>query len=287
MLSIYSTRRGSFFMENADHKSDSIQQLLRQVEDEPNNWGVRKKAALMLYGAERYLEAADVLWKAPEMPATDVDVAFSVKIVSRARPNRSIRLIYEVLRRNEGKAVKNVAMARALNMIGMPMLATRFYGAATAEDPDLFDLSFEKQMLWFDDSGRLLEEWGETDQEAKPPLSVPLQDFAGDMIDFEKLAQHAGENDEGESDLEPKVGTSPSAPTVVPTKAKPPGAPTTPLVMPKPLPSAGAPRANRPDDVKKGVGGSGAAVRKPDVGAPGKTSGLLKPGQGENEGHGG
>jgi len=251
-------------MENADNNSKMIQTLLAQVEDEPNNWGTRKKVALMLYQEERYLEAADTLWKAPEMPATDVDVAFSIKIISRARPNRSIRLVYELLRRNEGKPIKNKAMARALNMIGMPMMASRFYGAATSEDADLFDLSFEKQMLWFDDSGSLLDKWQESDQEAKPPLSVPLQDFAGDMIELGKLAEHAGENGEDRPDAAVTPADGPATPKLAPKVGAKAGNPTTPLVMPKPLagvkPAGGAPVPPKPKLNLQ----SGAAVRKPD-----------------------
>jgi len=154
-------------MDHSGNISDTIQQLLIQVQEEPNNWGIRKKVALMLYDTKQYLEAANVLWQAPEMPATDVDVAFSIKIISRARP--------------------------ALNVIGMPMLASRFYGAAMAEDAELFSLTFEKQVLWFDDSGILLDQWMETDQNMAPPLVVPLQDFAGDMIQFDSLKEHPKE----------------------------------------------------------------------------------------------
>lgn len=204
-------RKPNELMETSNDNGN-IDALLEKVQSEPNNWSARKKAALKLYEAQRYLEAADILWKAPEMPATDVDVAFSIKVVSRARPNRSMRLVYELIRRNSGKPTKNLAMARALNMIGMPMLASRFYGAAVAEDGQLFDLSFEKQTLWYDDSGSLLDQWKATDQEAKPPLDVPLHEFTGDIIEFDKLAAHASE-----------------AQMAQPT-------PTAPLSMPKPLP---------------------------------------------------
>lgn len=258
-------------MENADQHSNTIQTLLAKVEDEPNNWGNRKKVALMLYEAERFLEAAEILWKAPEMPATDVDVAFSLKIVARAKPNRSIRLVYEVLRRNEGKPIKNKAMARALNMIGMPMLACRFYGAACAEDAEMFNLPFEKQMLWCDDSGSLLDKWMEFDQEVTPPLSVPLQDFAGDVIELSKLAEHAGE----QSGVN-RAGVAKPVSAVV-SGAPKVANPTTPLVMPRPLTSAGPPSGGpTPPKPKLDVGG-GAAVRKPDGEASSSKPVLLRP----------
>jgi len=156
--------------------------LLQTLKENPDLWETRKKTAKLLYEEKQYNEAADILWNAPEIPATDVDVAFALKVISRVKPNRSIRLIYEVIRRNKEKPHKHMAVARALNSIGMYMEAARFYGAALATDPALFDLGFERQMLWLDDSGRLVEEWKESDQDSKPPLNVPEQELPGGMI---------------------------------------------------------------------------------------------------------
>lgn len=188
----------------------SVESLLAKVNADPANWVARKEAAVKLYEEKQYLEAADILWNAPEMPATDMDVAFAVKVVSRARPNRAIRLIYEVIRRNVGKPDKNLAIAQAMNMIGLPMEASRFYGAALASGAEHFDLSFEKQMLWFDDSGSLLEAWQKSDQDAKPPLAVPLEYFTEETFDFSKL----------KDDVEASDQTAPAPQTVI-GKAQP------------------------------------------------------------------
>lgn len=160
----------------------ALEILLQTLKENPELWETRKKTAKLLYAEERYLESANIIWNAPEIPSTDVDVAFVLKMISRVKPNRSIRLIYEVVRRNQNKPHKNMAVAKALNNIGMHMEAARFYGAALADDSSLFDLGFERQMLWLDDSERLLEEWLKTDQEAKPPLDVPEQNISGGMI---------------------------------------------------------------------------------------------------------
>lgn len=160
----------------------ALEILFQTLEENPGLWETRRKTAELLFADERYLEAADILWNAPEIPATDIDVAFALKIIARVKPNRSIRLIYEVVRRNEGKPQKNLAVAKALNDIGMYMEAARFYGAALASDSTLFDLAFERQMLWLDDSGRLLEEWQKTDQASKPPLDVAEQEISGGVI---------------------------------------------------------------------------------------------------------
>lgn len=167
--------------------NSTVEALLCRLTLEPDNWPLRKSAALKLHEGQNYEDAANILWSAPEMPATDLDVAFAVKIVSRSRPNRAIRLIYEVLRRNEGKPSKNMAMARAMSLIGMPMQAARFYGAALAESSEHFDLNFEKQALWCDDAGKLMELWLQSDQDAKPPQAAPLVYFTEEAIELAEL----------------------------------------------------------------------------------------------------
>jgi len=160
----------------------AIRILLQALNVNPELWDIRKRTAEILFTSGKYEEASDVLWNAPEIPSTDTDVAFAIKILSRAQPNRAIRMIYEVVRRNHGKPHKNMALARALNNIGMYMEASRFYGAALASDPSLIDLSFELQTLWLDDSGKLIEEWVETTQDVKQPLDVSTQEISGGTI---------------------------------------------------------------------------------------------------------
>lgn len=168
-------------MADKDNKI-AVEILLQTLTENPELWETRKKTAKLLYADKEYAQAADIIWNAPEIPATDIDVAFVLKMISRVKPNRSIRLIYEIVRRNQNKPHKNMAVARALNDIGMYMEAARFYGAALAVDSSLFDLGFERQMLWLDDSSSLIEKWKKTDQEAKPPLDVPQQNISGGMI---------------------------------------------------------------------------------------------------------
>jgi hypothetical protein len=168
-------------MRERDNKA-AIKILLQTLELHPELWETRKKTAEILYDEEEYAEAAEMLWSAPEIPSTDVDVAFVIKIISRAQPNRAIRMIYEIVRRNDDKPAKNMAVASALNDIGMYMQAARFYGAALASDPSLIDLAFERQVLWLDDSHRLIDEWQKSDQTAKPPLDVPSQEIPGGTI---------------------------------------------------------------------------------------------------------
>ena len=231
--------------------SEAARAKLDVVEAKPADWVGRKEAAHQLYKEGHYLEAADTVWNAPEMPSTDMDVAFAVKIVSRARPNRSIRLVYEVLRRNAGKPAQNLALARSFSLIGLPMLASRFYGAALAADSGKFDIGFEQQSLWLDDSGSLLEAWENSSSDIKPPFSKPVEAFLGNAIHFADLSRDLAQ------EVSPVTGpvsssvakpsklnaapvlraAKPTAPTAVqpsvpPTKPTP--KPSAPIVPPQP-----------------------------------------------------
>jgi hypothetical protein len=169
-------------------KSYEIKYLLTLVDDDPSNWIVRKEAALKLYEAGEFLEAANVVWQTPEIPSTDMDVAFAVKMISRARPNRSIRLVYELWSHNAGKAEQNIAMANVFNLIGFPMLAMRCYGAAMALNDKYFDIGFESESFLADDSKVLASEWGKSrDQDLKKSFSEDCMELRGYPIRFKDL----------------------------------------------------------------------------------------------------
>lgn len=169
-------------------KSYEIKYLLTLVSDDPSNWVVRKEAALKLYEAGEFLDAANMVWQAPEIPSTDMDVAFAVKIVSRARPNRSIRLVYELWRQNAGKAEQNIAMANVFNLIGFPMLASRCYGAAMALNEKYFDMGFESEAFLTDDSEVLSTQWSQyRDDDLKKTFSAECSELKGQPIRFKDL----------------------------------------------------------------------------------------------------
>ena len=149
---------------------------------------------MKLYEAGEYLESANMVWQTPEIPSTDMDVAFAVKMISRARPNRSIRLIYELLTRNAGKAEQSVAMANVFNLIGFPMLAARCYGGAMALNDKYFDIGFELDAFLSDDSKVLENGWAEyRDQDFKKSFSAESMELVGDPIRFKDLNQELGE----------------------------------------------------------------------------------------------
>ena len=234
----------------------AINILIETLKVNPELWETRKKTAEILYNEGQYVEAAEVLWGAPEIPSTDTDVAFVIKLVSRAQPNRAIRMIYEIVRRNNGKPAKNMAVARALNDIGMYMQAARFYGAALASDPSLFDLGFERQALWLDDSKRLIEEWEKTDQAFKPPLDVPSQDIHGGTITPYEIPENIAGNEFGDNiqTAQEPVPILTTTPLLVPNQlARPTATPTATLsvanrseMMATPAPVRTAPRFSTP-----------------------------------------
>lgn len=199
----------------------------------PNDWLERKKIAVQMYKNELYLEAADLVWNAPEIPSTDLDVAFTIKIVSRARANRAIRLVYEVMKRNQTKPQKNIAFAKALNLIGLPMLASRFYGAALAVDDQCFDLGFEQQSMWLDESESLLEQWANSNQEVEQPFRLSLEQSCDEPVELAKLVRDHG------------LSTEPLK-TAPPKKVKPSLKPARPTASTVAQPAAPRPTVGRP-----------------------------------------
>lgn len=175
--------------------SYEIKYLLSLVDDDPSNWVVRKETALKLFEADRFLEAANMVWQTPEIPSTDMDVGFAVKMVSRARPNRSIRLVYELWNRNAGKAKQNIALANVFNLIGFPMLAARCYGAAMTLNDGYFDIGFEAEAFLTDDEKVLGSTWSEyRDEDLKQSFSGDYKELVGYPIAFKDLKEELDED---------------------------------------------------------------------------------------------
>jgi len=131
---------------------------LREIlEEDPTDWEIRKQLAHHLYDQGSFLEAADVVWAADELPSIDVELAFAARVLAKASPRKAIRLLTAVLEHNRGKAVQNLGLANALLHHGMVLQAARFYGAALEADPSLGNPDLEHFMLWTDDEEIL---WG-------------------------------------------------------------------------------------------------------------------------------
>lgn len=162
---------------------------LNLVESDPHSWVLRKEAALKLYSDGEYTMAADMVWNASEIPSTDMDVAFAVKMLSRAKPNRSIRLVYELLRQNSGKAEQAVAMANVFNLIGYPMLASRCYGAAVSLNANFFDIGFEHDSFWCDESRVLEKQLDDSGFGRNMHFALQGQELQGEAIQFDELDQ--------------------------------------------------------------------------------------------------
>ena len=124
---------------------------------DPGNWEIRRQLAHGLFDKQAYEDAADVVWEAEQIPSTDLDLAFAIRVLAKARPRRAIRLLTSVLELNCGKGVQNMAMANALLHHGMILQAARFYGAALEADPALANPDLEHFLLWSDDECTL---WG-------------------------------------------------------------------------------------------------------------------------------
>ncbi|WP_018969230.1 hypothetical protein [Rubritalea marina] len=166
-----------------------IEGMLELVEQDPSNWVLRKDAALKLYEAGEFEQAADMVWLCPEIPSTDMDVAFAVKMLSRAKPNRSIRMLYELVERNAGKTEQLLALANVFNLIGYSMLSHRCYGNAVAHDPSLIDMGFELEGFISDSEHVLAKEFATANTDKLVVLQGDFAELEGDDIVWDDIVE--------------------------------------------------------------------------------------------------
>lgn len=138
-------------------KSPREQKMRETLKKDSSDWETRRSLAFYLYGLGSYQEAADIIWDADEIPSIDIELAFAVRILSKASPRKAIRLLVSLLEHNRGKAVQNMGLANALLHHGMVLQAARFYGAAMEADSSLVNPDLEHFMLWTDDEETI---WG-------------------------------------------------------------------------------------------------------------------------------
>ncbi len=151
----------------SDAPSPCDEKTLREtLEKAPTDWETRKQLARLLYDQGSFLEAADVVWAADEIPSIDLELAFAARVLAKAAPRKAIRLLTALLEHNHGKAVQNLGLANALLHHGMVLQAARFYGAALEADPSLGNPDLEHFILWTDDEETL---WGDF-KERRPKL---------------------------------------------------------------------------------------------------------------------
>lgn len=200
-----------------------------QMKLNPNDWPARKLAASNLYDLKKYCEAAELLWDAPELPYRAQDIAFSVRIIAKGNRGNAIRLVNEVVKRNGKNAEGCLRLANAFHNEGLPLIASRMYGASLAVSEDNFDIGFEHESLWFDDHGELVKEWN--NQACEPPPNEPssMKEFLGKEISFLEYTQRITERVSA-ADLE--MNYSPAPKVMTPKLAVP--TPTVPLFIPKP-----------------------------------------------------
>jgi len=152
---------------------DGTQELLiKLLEQNPDDWGMRKKVVWFLYEAGYFREASKVVWNAPEIPPVDKEIVFAARVVSKGQPTRAMRLLNAVVERNRSEPEKNLAMAKELVKGGMPLQATRFYGAATLSDNTLIDEDFEICLITTDSEE---EDWSEVVQSVEFPWEGPVE----------------------------------------------------------------------------------------------------------------
>ncbi|BCX47523.1 hypothetical protein HAHE_14310 [Haloferula helveola] len=149
-----------------DAKDPNLESLRDAVKNDPSDWEARKSLAHRLYDSGEFGDAAHVIWDAEEIPSVDLELAFAARVLAKAAPRKSIRLLTALLEHNKGKAVQNLGLANALMHHGMVLQAARFYGAALEADPSFANPELEHFILWTDDEESL---WGDF-KNRKPKL---------------------------------------------------------------------------------------------------------------------
>lgn len=241
---------------------DTLTILESTLEADPSAWSVRKNIVEILFANGKFAEAEEKIWLAPQIPSTDVDLAFALKVLAKHRPDRGARLVEAILDRIRHKPEKALAIARALFKEGMLIQAARFYGFALAEDQQHLDPNLEDWLIWADQSGKIAEALEKpvmiepVDKPAPPdtaPLPAPSQIFAPPL-------QNAATKTVPLPPAESQRPAIPAAPVparpTLPTPAggaRPPGSP----LPAAPTPTISAPPISRP------ISTGGAPILRP------------------------
>lgn len=197
-------------MMNSINGLDGTQELLiKLLEQNPDDWGMRKKVVWFLYEAGYFREASKVVWNAPEIPPADKEVVFAARVVSKGQPTRAMRLLNAVVERNRAEPEKNLEMAKELVRGGMPLQAARFYGAATLSDSSLIDEEFEVCLITADADE---EDWSEVVQGEEFPWDGPIELTEADLA-------CSDEGDDSQSEIDMMAGMTQPVPLKAPVQS--------------------------------------------------------------------
>lgn len=183
----------SNMMSSNNQGNEKVDEAIDQVKLTPDDWAARKLAASMLYDSKNYSEAAELLWDAPELPFLSHDIAFSVRVLAKWNPENAIRVVNESMRRVGESADGFLRLGEAFHEQGLPLLASRMYGAALAISNENFDIGFEQESLWLDDHDALVLEWKNQACDPQPNQPAPMKNFLGKAISFLEYTQRITE----------------------------------------------------------------------------------------------
>ncbi len=270
-------------MTNTINGMDGAQQLLMKlVEQNPDDWGTRKKVVQLLFDAGFYKEASKIVWNAPEIPPVGDEVVFAAKVVSKGQPSRAMRLFDTVIEKNSSHPAENLAMAKLLVKARMPHQAIRFYGAATMQDSGLIDEDFELSLVQADAEA---SNWSEFVASDNFPWDGPVEekedDKAGKAVDpYAQLLNGATqpvplmapihETPEGKPEQKEKKISSP------PKEMKPDTKEVSPKPSPKPEAKAGDAGGKKPTE-KSTDKKTGKMATAPAVQPEAKPEAVAKP----------
>ena len=153
---------------------DTAQKLLfKLVEENPEDWAIRKRVVGLLEESEMYEDASKMLWSAPDVPQIPVEVAYTIRVVSKGQPTRAVRFVEAIVAQYSSAPAVMVEIAKELVKVGIIHQAIRVYGAAAAVDKSVADQEFELCLIEVDSDKR---NWNNFVNTENFPWDAPVVD---------------------------------------------------------------------------------------------------------------
>ena len=161
-------------MENSMNSLDTAQKLLiKLVEENPDDWAIRKKVVDLLEESDMYEDASKMLWSAPDVPQVPAEIAYTIRVVTKGQPTRAVRFVEAIVAQYSAAPAVMVEIAKELVKAGVIHQAIRVYGAATAVDKSVADQEFELCLIEVDSDKR---NWNNFVNTESFPWDAPVVD---------------------------------------------------------------------------------------------------------------
>jgi len=125
--------------------SESLQNLLRHLSEEPDDWSLRARVCDVLVLEGRQGEAIGLLESAPNPPQYEPHVLKAAEVYTRSDPEKAVPLLHDFLQRNPFSPMGHMAMAEVAVKLDQVDTARVYYERAVALNPNYRDPDFERK----------------------------------------------------------------------------------------------------------------------------------------------